>query len=201
MSWNVQGRYFENCSCEAPCPCVASMTLGADYDRCKFVLAFHVDSGEVEGIDVSGLSVAVVGDTPKRMDEGGWRLGLLIDQRASGEQAEKLAGVFSGQLGGPMQALAPLLGEVLGIEQAPIEFAAENGHHTLEVGGAGRLEVDDVVPFGVETGEPARLAGIFHPVSSELTIAKSGGSRFSAFGIEPELAGKSAFSSPFSWSA
>ena len=201
MSWSVEGRYFENCSCDVPCPCTASLALGADYDRCQVVLVFHVDSGEVDGVDVSGLTVAAVGDTPKVMTDGNWRLGVLIDEAASDEQAEKLGGVFSGALGGPMEALAPLIGENLGVERVPMEFSSEGLRHSVTLGDKGHVEIEDVVSFGVETGEPARIVGIFHPVASELTIAKAGDSRLNAFGLQPALAGQSGFSSAFAWSA
>jgi hypothetical protein len=177
------------------------MALGADYDRCQVVLVFHVDSGEVDGVDVSGLTVAAVGDTPKVMTDGNWRIGVLIDEAASDDQAEKLGGVFSGALGGPMAALAPLIGENLGVERVPMEFSSEGGRHSVSLGDRGHVVVEDVVPFGVETGEPARIVGIFHPVGSELTISKAGDSKVSAFGIEPALAGQSGFSKAFAWSA
>jgi hypothetical protein len=201
MAWQIEGRYFENCSCDAPCPCTASLALGADYDRCNVVLVFHVERGEVDGVDVSGVTVAGVGDTPKYMNEGNWRLGVLIDDAASDEQAEKLAAVFSGQMGGPMGALAPLIGENLGMQRAPLRFTSEGGRHSLDMGEAGRLEIEDVIPFGMEDGEPVRLTGVFHPAASELTIAKAGDSRVSVFGMEPVLAGKSGFSAPFAWSS
>src|SRR6266568_5567967 len=101
MAWKLAGSYFETCSCDVVCPCTASLSLGADYDRCMLVLVFHVDEGEIEGVDVSGLTVAAVGDTPKVMTEGNWRLGMLMDATASEEQAGKLVAVFAGQLGGP----------------------------------------------------------------------------------------------------
>jgi hypothetical protein len=201
MSWSVEGRYFENCTCEVPCPCTASLALGADYDRCQVVLVFHVDSGEVDGVDVSDLTVAAVGDTPKVMTDGNWRLGVLIDAAASDEQAEKLGGVFSGALGGPMEGLAPLIGENLGVERVPMEFSSEGNRHRVTLGDKGHVEVEDVVPFGIETGEPVRMVGIFHPAGSELTISKAGDSRVSAFGLEPALAGQSGFSTAFAWSA
>lgn len=202
MSWHIEGRYFENCSCEVVCPCTASLALGADYDNCRVVLVFHVDSGEVEGVDVSGLTLAAVAETPKYMHEGNWRLGVLIDAAASDEQAGKLGGVFSGQLGGPMGALAGLIGEQLGVERVPMEFSSENGHHTLSVGDRGRVAVTDVVPFGVETGEPARLTGIFHPAGNELVIAKADAqSSLTAFGIPLDNGAKAGFSAKFSWAA
>jgi hypothetical protein len=200
MAWKLEGTYFETCSCEVVCPCTASLVLGADNDRCRVTLVFHVTDGDVEGTDVSGLTVAAVADTPKVMTDGNWRLGVFIDAAASDAQAEKLGAVFSGQLGGPMEALAPLIGESLGAERAPIEVREEGLRHSVRIGEAVDFEIEDIVPFGVESGEPARLTGIFHPAASELTIAKATRSRIDAFGIAYE--GKSGFStSRFAWAA
>jgi hypothetical protein len=164
------------------------------------VLVFNVHQGEVEGTDVSGLTVAAVADTPKVMSEGNWRLGVVIDAAASDEQAAKLGGVFSGALGGPMAALGPLVGENLGVQRAPIEVREDGLRHSIRVGDAIDFEIEDVVPFGVETGQPARITGIFHPVGSELTVAHATRSTINAFGIQYEA--RSGFStSQFSWAA
>jgi hypothetical protein len=201
MAWKLEGQYLENCSCDVPCPCTVSFDLGADRDRCNAFLVFQVESGEVDGVDVSGLTVAAVADTPKVMSEGNWRLGVLIDDKASDEQAEKLGAVFGGQLGGPMEALGPLVGEQLGVERVPMEMSHENGTHRITVGDDGEVEVQDIVPFGKEDGAPARLTGIFHPAGDELTIAKATKSGVSAFGIDIAFEGRSGFSSRFSWAA
>jgi len=50
------------------------------------VLVFHIKQGDVEGTDVSGLTVAAVADTPKVMTDGNWRLGVIIDSAASDER-------------------------------------------------------------------------------------------------------------------
>jgi hypothetical protein len=200
MAWNLRGTYFETCSCEVVCPCTASLSLGADYDRCRVTLVFNVVDGNVDGTDVSGLKVAAVADTPKVMTDGNWRLGVFIDADASDEQAAKLGAVFGGQLGGPMEALGPLVGENLGVERASIDVVEDGLRHSVKIGDAVDFEIEDVVPFGVESGAPARLVGIFHPAGSELTIAKTTRSKISAFGIEYE--GKAGFSSStFSWAA
>jgi hypothetical protein len=200
MAWSLQGTYFETCSCEVVCPCTASLSLGADYDRCRVTLVFSVVDGDVEGTDVSGLKVAAIADTPKVMSDGNWRLGVFIDAAASDEQAAKLGSVFGGQLGGPMEALGPLVSENLGVERASIDIEEEGLRHSVKIGDSIDFEIEDVVSFGVESGEPARMVGIFHPAGSELTIAKATRSRINAFGIEYE--GKSAFSSSqFSWAA
>jgi hypothetical protein len=200
MSWSVEGTYFENCNCTFACPCtVTTFATQATQERCQVVLAFHVSRGQVDGTDVSGRSVAVVGDAPAQMLDGNWRVGLLIDDKASKEQVDKLAGVFSGQMGGPMAALAPLIGEVLGIEQKPIDFKDAGHKHHLKIGGDIEIEVEDFVPEGMS--EPTKLVGVGHPANSTLTIARPTQSRIKAFGMEFHNGGKSAFSAPYRWSA
>ncbi|MCL6437038.1 MAG: DUF1326 domain-containing protein, partial [Rubrobacteraceae bacterium] len=132
MAWRLRGTFFENCSCDMVCPCSTSgLTMPADQERCRAVLVFHVDSGWIEGVDVSGLTVAVLADTPRVMADGGWRVGLFMDEAASREQAGMLETVFSGQMGGPMALLAPLIGEMLGVEAAAIEYADDGRRHRV----------------------------------------------------------------------
>ncbi|HZO78797.1 MAG TPA: DUF1326 domain-containing protein [Solirubrobacteraceae bacterium] len=199
MSWKLQGSYFESCSCDVVCPCTASFSLGATKDYCRVVLVFHVERGEIEGVDVGDLSVAAVADTPKVMSEGNWKLGVFIDAAASDEQAQKLGAVFSGSLGGPMSALGPLVSENLGVQREPIEFRDDGLRHSVKIGDAVELEVEDVVPFGAQDGQPVKLVGVFHPAGRELTVARATSSKVDAFGVQYE--GKSAFSSAFSWAA
>ena len=200
MSWSLTGSYFETCSCDVVCPCTASLSLGATRDYCRVVLVFNVKDGDVDGTDVSGLTVAAVCETPKVMTEGNWRVGVFIDENASDEQAEKLLQVFGGQLGGPMGALAPLIGDMLGVERVPIEVEDDGVRHSVRIGDGIDFEIEDIVPFGVETGEPVRFDGMFHPVGSDLTMSEAKRSSISAFGIEYE--GKTGLSkSDFSWAA
>ena len=163
MSWNLKGSYVETCSCELMCPCNLSFDHGATYDFCRVTLVFDIREGEIEGTDIGGLKVAAVADTPKVMSDGNWRLGMFVDERATDEQADKLVQVFSGQLGGPMGALAPLVGEMLGVERAAIEVRDDGVRHSVRIGDAVDFEIEDIVPFGVETGEPVRFSGDVPP--------------------------------------
>jgi hypothetical protein len=198
MSWNIAGSYFETCSCDVVCPCTASLALGATKDFCSATLVFDVKEGDVDGTDVGGARVAAIINTPKVMSDGNWRLGVFIDA-ATDEQAQKLGAVFSGALGGPMEVLGPLVSENLGAKRAPIEVREQGLSHSVKIGDEVDFEVEDVVPFGAENGEPVRLTGVFHPAASELTVAHAKRSSIDAFGIS--YAGKSAFStSHFAWS-
>jgi hypothetical protein len=201
MAWRLQGTYFENCNCDMVCPCTTSgQTAPGDYDRCHVAVAFHVDSGDVDGIDMSGLTVAVVADTPPLMSEGNWRVGMLMDAAASQEQAEALGAVFSGQRGGPMEGLAPLIGEMLGLEVAPMEYADDGRRHRVRIGDAVHLEVEDFVSPLDPTGEGVKVSGVGFPADT-LAAGMAATSRVNVFGLEWSNEGKNAFSAPFSWSA
>jgi hypothetical protein len=99
-----------------------------------------------------------------------------------------------------MAMLAPLVGEMLGVERAAIEVRDDGLRHSVRVGDGIDFEIEDIVPFGVETGQPIQFSGMFHPVGSDLTMAEAKRSRISAFGIEYE--GKTGLSkSEFTWAA
>jgi hypothetical protein len=200
MSWNLSGSYFETCSCELMCPCNLSFDHGATYDYCRVTLVFNIKSGDADGTDIGGHTVVLVADSPKVMTEGNWKLGVYVDDQVSDEQLDALSKIFTGQLGGPMAALAPLVGEVLGVRRASIEVHEDGLRHSIRIGNDVDFEVEDIVPFGVETGEPVRFHGMFHPVGSDLTMAEAKRSSINAFGIQYE--GKTGVSkSEFTWAA
>lgn len=200
MSWNLRGGYAETCSCELMCPCNLSFDHGATNDYCRATLAFNIREGAVEGTDVAGRKAVVIFDAPKVMTEGNWRVGLYIDDQASEEQFDKLVQVFGGQLGGPMAGLTPLIGEMLGAERAAIEMDDDGLRHSVRVGDTIQFEIEDIVPFGVETGQPVKFNGMFHPVASDLTMAEAKSSQINAFGIQYQ--GKTGVShSDFSWAS
>jgi hypothetical protein len=163
-----------------------SFDHGATYDYCRVTLVFNIREGDVEGTDVGGIKLAVIADTPKVMTEGNWRLGMFVDESATDEQVQKVAAVFGGQLGGPMA-------------EAPIEIVEDGLNHSVRIGDQIDFEIEDIVPFGIETGQPVKLTGVFHPVGSELTAAEAKRSSINAFGIAYE--GKTGLSSEFSWAA
>jgi hypothetical protein len=198
MAWRLDGTYFESCSCDTVCPCTwSALTAEATHDRCRALLAYHVDSGEIEGVDVSALSFALFLDTPPVMAEGNWRVGVYLDDAASDRQAEKLGALLSGQLGGPPAMLGPLIGEMLGVEQVPISYSDDGRGHRVRIGGSVDLGVEDFV--ALEGQDPVRLANVFHPSNTTLTVAPTREARLSTFGIEWGREGQSGFSAPFSW--
>jgi Protein of unknown function (DUF1326) len=89
-------------------------------------------------------------------------------------------------------------GEIEGTDVSGRKVAATAD--TPKVMTEGNWRIGVFVPFGVETGQPVRFQGMFHPVASDLTIGEATRSKINAFGIEYE--GKTGLSySEFSWAA
>lgn len=132
MAYKLEGRLLEVCSCEVICPC----WVGADPDGgvCKGTIAWHFDKGQVNGTDVSGLTLAVAADIPGNVLNGNWRVVVFVDDKATPEQEEALLSVYTGKQGGPVADLVQLIGEVVGVERTPIAFEVEKGMGTLRIG-------------------------------------------------------------------
>ena len=120
------------------------------------MFAWHVTSGNKDGVDLSGLNAVMAVHSPKRMTDGGWKVALYVDDRASAEQSEALGAVFSGGAGGHLAALGPFIGEVAGVQPATITFEKEGGSLHAEVAGALSMSSDQVT--GMDGQQPAVIA-------------------------------------------
>ena len=200
MAWSVEGTYFENCSCATICPCTWSgLTARATNDRCYAMLAFHIDRGNIEGVDVNGLSFAIVLDSPPIMMDGGWKLGVVLDSAASEEQAGALGRLLGGDLGGPPAMLGPLIGEMLGITQAPVDWHQSDDTFAVRFGDLIDVEVKSFTAGGM--AEPVRMTNVFHPANTTLTLSPATKSKVDVFGIAFDGTGTSGFNAPYAWSA
>ncbi len=152
MAYELQGRLLEVCSCNVLCPC----WIGEDPDggTCDGVLAWHVDDGQVNGVDVSGHTLVLVARIPGNVLQGKWRAAVYLDDGATKEQEEALLQVFTGRLGGAIADLAALIGEVVSVERAPIKFEVVGGKGRLTIGRVAEAELE---PFRGATGEPTTL--------------------------------------------
>lgn len=199
MSWTIEGTFFENCSCDAICPCTwSNMAQRATNDYCRAALAFAITRGDVDGVDVAGRTFVVVLDTPALMPEGNWRVGAFVDDGANPQQLAALGKVISGELGGPLAALGPLISEFLGVEQAPIAIASDGKRHHVQVGTVIDYEADQVV---TQDGARVELTNIVvHPAGPTLGVTTVSATN-SPFGIAWSGRGLSGFSNRFSWAA
>jgi len=133
MAYQLEGDLLEVCDCKVLCPC----WIGEDADNgtCDAALAWNFEKGSIDGVDVSGLTVAGVAHIPGNILLGNWKVGLFIDDRSTKEQEEALVNAWSGKLGGPLADMAKLIGEVVTVQRAPITFELHEGKGTLVIGG------------------------------------------------------------------
>lgn len=199
--WEITGDYFETCSCEYVCPCVPSnLAARPSKGDCYFAFAFQVDRGRYDDVALDGLRFAVVGNTPGVMGEGRWAVGLIVDERAKPEQQQALTAIASGQAGGPMAALAPLIGTFLGVEARPIRFEKSGMTRSVSI-----PDVLDQAVRGVESpvkaGEPLYIDNTLHPANSRLALARAERSHLRAFGLSwDDASGKNnGHFAPFKW--
>jgi hypothetical protein len=131
-TYDVEGRLLEVCNCNAICPCWVG--LDPDAGTCDSVLAWAVDRGTVEGVDVSDRVVGLSVHLPGNVLAGGWKAVVYVDDRCSEEQQGALLKVFTGQLGGAIADLAALIGEVVAVERVPITCTVREGEGLLKFG-------------------------------------------------------------------
>lgn len=142
MAFRVAGDYFESCSCDVSCNCIF---LGlATQDHCDVVIGWHVTDGQQDDVDLRGLNAAMVIRSPKRMLDGNWQVALYLDDRANQAQSQALGAIFSGQAGGHLAALGPLIGKVEGVTPAAITFETQNGKRRLVVGNEIEGEISEL---------------------------------------------------------
>ena len=130
--YQLRGTLLEACTCDVLCPC----WIGEDPDggTCQSIMAYHLDSGTINGVDVSGLTLAAVVFIPGNVLAGNWKQAVFVDDRATTEQEHAMLEAFSGALGGPLGDLAQLVGERVAITRAPISHEIEEGKGTIRIG-------------------------------------------------------------------
>jgi hypothetical protein len=138
-TYTVEGRLLEVCNCNSICPCWVG--LDPDAGTCDSILAWAVDRGTVEGVDVSDRVVGLSVHIPGNVFAGNWRAVVYVDDRCSDAQQDALLKVFTGQLGGAIADLAALIGEVVAVERVPITCSVEEGEGLLKFGDAAHAQL------------------------------------------------------------
>lgn len=199
MTYRLEGRLLEVCTCDVLCPC----WVGEDPDggTCEAIVAWHIDSGTINGVDVSGLTFALLADIPGNVLHGNWRVVAYIPDFATPEQTQALVDVWTGKLGGPVADLAGLVGEIAGLEHAPITFDVAGGEGVLRIGTVAEATM---APFKGANGNPTTLGDTVFttiPGSSAYASKASDYRRDSTqFGLKPvTLQGHNAVQGSFSF--
>jgi hypothetical protein len=192
--YSLEGTLIEACFCNVNCPC----WIGEDPDlgECFAIVAYHIDRGQVAGVDVSERSVVAIAHIPGNVLSGNWEVVLLVDERSGPEQRDLLVKVFSGQLGGPLADFAQLIGTVKGVESAPISHQVRGGTGTLRIPGVVEAEME---PYRGPDGSITTLQNsVFSTVpGSPAWVAKASVNRVSLprYGMSWEYEGRNAIQS------
>lgn len=131
-----RGDYLETRTCDVYTgPCFANGQMGLTGNQA--ILAWSVESGRHDGVDLSGLKVVlcVSGSEAVHAEAGQPRSVVLVDQRATPEQREALVH-FAVERGGR------LAGRVVRVEARPIELSVDHAElkARLTAGGEATIE-------------------------------------------------------------
>jgi hypothetical protein len=200
MAYHLEGRLLEVCNCRVLCPCWIGED--PDYGTCNTIIAWHFDKGKVDGVDVSGRTIAMIAHVPGNILQGNWKAAVYLDERVSPEQEQALLAVYTGKKGGPVAELAKLVGEVVSVEKVPLSFEVQGGRGTIKIGTAGYAELE---PYTNATGATTTLADtVFSTVpGAPVFVGKSPRyrSKVPKLGIDLDLKGHNALQSTFVFSA
>lgn len=200
MSYHLEGRLLEVCTCRVLCPC----WIGEDADSgtCDSIVAWHVDKGAIDGVDVSGNTIAAVCHIPGNILKGNWTAAIYLSDSASKEQEEALLKVFTGQAGGPVADIAKLIGTVVSVERAPIGFDVVGGKGTLRIGTDYHAELEPYLgPNGVQTTLSETIFSTVPGAPVFVGKAPVYRSKNAAIGIDVDLKNHNALQSTFQFQA
>lgn len=196
MSYKLEGRLLEVCNCNAICPC----WVGQDPDNgtCDGLLAWHFDNGNIDGVDVSGLTISVLAHIPGNVLEGKWKAAVFVDDKATDEQQEAILAVYTGKKGGPVADLVQLIGEVVSVDKVPIDFSVDKGKGSIRIGD---VISADVEAFQGATGETTTLSDtVFSSIPGSpayVGTASSYKANNATLGINLDLQGKNSVQGHF----
>jgi hypothetical protein len=205
-SWKVSGDFFDVCKCNIPCPCEFAQT--PTYGDCDGILVWHIQKGQYGDRALDGLNVLGIGSFTGNIWENTntkVTAALFFDEKANDQQRDALQMIFSGKAGGFMAQFAKLIGEMRGIDFAPIKFevADDLSYWSAEIPGKVLAKAEALT--GPMT-PPGKRVQTLNPPGSEVgpgvvaTWGKSVADQANAMGFKWERKGQSSKHISFEWS-
>jgi hypothetical protein len=201
-AWKISGRYYETCSCDFICPCLpGQMAVRPTKGSCTFAMAFQIEHGQYDTVSLDGLGFIVLGLTPEAMGKGNWSVGLIADERATTAQRDAITAIAGGSAGGPMAALAPLVGSFVGVESAAIRFDRDGTKWSVTSPRLVDMAAEGAMGIGPNATEPLHLDNTGHPVADRFALAHASRSHVHALGLDWDDVGgqNNGQYAPFSW--
>lgn len=170
MAYRLSGTFIGQCDCKLVCPCAMDGPPTGRDGQCHGVVVFNVKEGNLDDTDLSGVNVAMGYMAPSNISAGDLKLGIVVDEGASDEQADALERIFKGDEGGLFGDFVPLVGEWRGVERAPISFS-DGDEPSAKVG-------DSEVKFEAfkgQDGNPTTVSNAAFGFAPVFTIGKAPG--------------------------
>jgi hypothetical protein len=203
--WHVTGDWFDTCNCNVPCPCTFAQppTTG----DCEGVLAWHIRTGHFGDVRLDGLSVMALGAFSGNIWDGQTKatMAIFLDERANDRQREALQMIFGGRAGGWPGQFANTVGEVRGLEFAPINFQVADDLGSWSASIAGKI-ASSADAIGGPTTPPGKRVQVHNAGGAETgpggvaTYGKSTADKADAFGFKWNRKGLSSKHIGFDWS-
>jgi hypothetical protein len=181
MPYTIKGSYGAVCDCRLLCPCPIDGLPTGEGDQCHGVLVFDVREGDLDGTDLSGVPFALYNHFPSNLTSGNWKVGIVVDEAASDEQAQAIERIVSGEEGGPFAEFGPLIGEYVGMERAKVSLSGDDSP-SGSVGGIG--DFDTEFATGPDGG-PTTVSNAMFGFAPTYRVGKGSG-RFKVFGSSHE---------------
>lgn len=194
--WRLEGRYFETCNCETACPCI--WLQPPSEGECKLLVAWHIEKGHLNGVQLHDLNVALACHAPDNMIKGGWSAGLYIDERADDAQSAAIQQIFTGQVGGHLSVLIGLVGEVWGIKQVAISYQEDGDSRRMVIPGIAEAEIQSIQ--GITGGDAMiRNPPLCVVTSHPSVVAKSKQFNYQDYGQDWEFSERNGYHSAFTY--
>jgi hypothetical protein len=139
-------------------------------NTCTGALVFHIADGSLDSVGLSGVDVAMMYYAPGKILDGNLKLGLVVDEGATEEQADALQKIFSGQVGGPFAEFVPLIAAFLPMERASVTYS--DGEQPSATVGPSSLSVE-LMRNG--EGKPTSISNAMVPFGEPYFIGTGSG--------------------------
>ncbi|SEN07626.1 DUF1326 domain-containing protein [Nitrosomonas marina] len=194
--WKLHGSYFEACNCETACPCI--WLQPPSEGNCKLLVAWHIDSGYLNGESLDDLNVALACFSPGHMKDGNWQAALYVDERASDGQFNAVTEIYSGRHGGHPAVLMSFVTEIWGIRKVKIDYCARGNQRELSIPGIAEMAVESIQ--GIQDGEatienPPLCVVASHPA----VVARSSNYAYHDFNKSWKFSNRNSYFSQFTY--
>jgi hypothetical protein len=176
MGYSIAGTYLAACDCRLLCPCPVDGTPTGPDDQCTGIGAFRIDRGNLDDVDLAGVTFVLMNHFPANITSGNWKVGIVVDSAASDAQAQAIDTIVSGQAGGPFGEFRALTGDYVSMQRATVEMSDTGA----SIDGVGEVTYEQLVGGD---GKPTTERNAMFGFAPEFRLGKTSGS-YSALGFD-----------------